>query len=174
MRSHFDAVAYDGSKGTLLVTGWCWDPRGPAEGRTPLQSSVTEGGSVLAAGLANLFRPHLVNATGAPNGYHGFALTVNATETAKVAHGKHAFEATCHVMNVTVSLSGGPLCLCDLKACSCDGDGDGGVLEEASHGAVAGSSTMCVPGGPAVVADSRFAAWPPCDPRAVTHADLWL
>jgi hypothetical protein len=71
--------------GVLGVRGWAWSAQDGQGGRGHLNATLTlsNAAGVLGTAPCVLLRPKLVNASGAPDGYHGFEL--NVTDAAVIA-----------------------------------------------------------------------------------------
>jgi hypothetical protein len=107
---------------TLHCNGWCWDSAWEGGGTPPMTVRLSVDGRVVATMLANLTKKDLMNATGAPNREHGFAITTASSWVQTLSGaGRHKLELDVFLderpsaESPTAAVRGSPLCFVDGK-----------------------------------------------------------
>ena len=106
----------------LHCNGWCWDSAWQGEGIPPMTVRLSVDGRVVMTTLANLTRKSLMNATGAPNREHGFAINTASSWVQTLGGvGRHRLDLDVFLdekpsaASPTAALRGSPLCFEDGK-----------------------------------------------------------
>lgn len=103
----------------MSVVGWAWSGVAPDGGRAPLNVTVSLDGGTLGQCLANVYRPNLVNATGAPDPYHGFLFQLSEQESRLAAQGNHTFSVEVGSGGTEVQVFRSPMCFTHAVATPC-------------------------------------------------------